>query len=195
MIANNRDPNDGRQVAHFTQILGEWIDRDNRVGAASTFPIRLQFVSVCHRPLLDVAQSRAIDIAGDDATLEVHGSPRSRVMSMEVRHGVAAFIPVHIDRDSSEVADSRHARMLAPYSRPAQNYADLVPGAIAERPQVDCERSLKSTGEVVEDPALECTWTIKAASVDRNGQQAVTSPSGLPRKNVTKWEGPIRVRG
>ena len=72
MIANNRNANDGRQVAHLTQILGEWINRDNRLGSASAFPIRLQFVSVRQRPLLDIAQSRAIDIAGDDATVQVH---------------------------------------------------------------------------------------------------------------------------
>src|SRR5712691_6256239 len=33
-------------------------------------------------------------------------------MCMEVWRCVAAFIPVHVDRDSSEVADPRHAPML-----------------------------------------------------------------------------------
>jgi len=46
VIANNSNANDGGQVAHLNQILGEWIDRDNRLGSASAFPIRLQFVSV-----------------------------------------------------------------------------------------------------------------------------------------------------
>jgi len=94
----------------------------------------------------DVAQSRAIDGAGDDATVEVHGSPRSRVMGMEVRHGAAAFIPVHIDLNSSEVADSRHARMLASYSRPAQNYSDLVPEPSPRDHNLTYDRSTGAKG-------------------------------------------------
>lgn len=85
MIANNGDPNDGRQVAHSHQILGQWIDRDNRLGSPSAFPIRLQFGSVRQRPLLDIPQGRGIDIAGDDSAIQVDGRTRSRVMGMEVR--------------------------------------------------------------------------------------------------------------
>ena len=97
----------------MTQILGQWIDRENRLSSASAVPIRLQFLAVGRRPLLDIAEGRAIKIAGDDATVEVHGSARSGVMGMEVRRCVAAFIPIHVDRYSSEVADPRHAPMLA----------------------------------------------------------------------------------
>ncbi len=56
------------------------------------------------RALLNVPQSRALDIAGDDTTIQVHGRARSCVMGMEVGHRVAALILLHVNGYSSEVA-------------------------------------------------------------------------------------------
>jgi hypothetical protein len=79
-----------------------------------------------HLPLLDIPHGRTIDFAGDDTTIQVHGSARSCVMGMKVRRRVAALNPVHVDRYSSEVADARHAPMSAPsHLRPAATHSGL----------------------------------------------------------------------
>jgi len=48
----------------------------------------LQFVPVRRRPLLDRPQGRAIEIAGNNATIQVHRSGRASVMCMAARADV-----------------------------------------------------------------------------------------------------------
>jgi hypothetical protein len=43
VIANDDNANNGGQVARLSQILGEWIDRQNRQGSMSPFIVRLHF--------------------------------------------------------------------------------------------------------------------------------------------------------
>jgi hypothetical protein len=57
------------------------------------------------------------------------------VVGVKVRRCVAAFIPVHVNRNSSEVADPRHAPMLAPshFGSAFGTFRTSLPGLTAGR--------------------------------------------------------------
>lgn len=64
------------------------------------------------RPLLHRAQGSSVDVAGDQSSIHVHRGTGPGMVGVEVRYRVNALVPVHVDRDSSKVANPRHAAIL-----------------------------------------------------------------------------------
>src|SRR6266511_4237454 len=93
-------------------MLGERVDRLERLVTARAFPVREQLLVVERRPFGDESERAPWQLAGDQLTLEIDRSGVARIARVEVWARVHALVPVHPDCDSVEEADPRHSPTL-----------------------------------------------------------------------------------
>jgi hypothetical protein len=108
-------------------MLGERIYGLKRLISPGTLPIRLKLLSVQLGPFLHEQERPPRKRTGDQHAVQVDGCGLTRIPRVEMWARVPALIPVHIDRDSVEEADPRHAATVRPPAAAARPIA-MTPG-------------------------------------------------------------------
>jgi hypothetical protein len=90
-------------------MLRQWLDRLERLLAASPLPIGHQLILMEGGPLGYESERASRQRAGDHLAGEVDRCGLTRVARMEMWTRMGALVPIHPDRDAVEEADPRHA--------------------------------------------------------------------------------------
>ena len=89
-------------------MLRQRLDAVQWLVPAGSFPVCLDLILAKLGPLSNELQCAGLKMPGENFAIDRYRSAPSRVIGMKVRYRVILLIPVHVDHDPVERADTRH---------------------------------------------------------------------------------------
>ena len=89
-------------------ILGKRLDLEKTLRPTSAVPVCQQLVSMEARPLPNEAESSWLKVAGQDCAINGDRAPVPGMMRVGMGYQVVGLVPIHVDRDTVEGANTRH---------------------------------------------------------------------------------------
>src|SRR6266702_1965542 len=159
-------------------MLRQRLDGEQLLVPPGPFPVGHDLDPPEACPFPDELQSAGIEAAGEHLPVHRDRGPPPGMVGMEVGHRVIALVPVHVDDDSIERADTRHGLTIADSST-TRRIADLVQdAAFAVVPDSDCWPSYRKPA-VPYNPAdsewLAAIFTVRSAPRRSTGYVSVLS--------------------
>src|SRR6202042_3280150 len=103
----------GRYFSLTVPILRQGFYVEQRLVLPGSLPVRQDLLIPEPRPLPDEPQSPTFEAAGEHRPVRRDRRAAPGMVGMKVGHGVISFVPVHVDHDPVERADTRHGMTIA----------------------------------------------------------------------------------
>ena len=115
---HGRAYHDRQVVLTHASMLRQWLDTVQWLVPTGPFPVRKDLTLTKLGPLPNELQRPRLKTPGQHYAIYRYRGAPARVISVKVRYWMIFLIPVHVDDDPVERADTRHDPTVSDPSRP-----------------------------------------------------------------------------